>query len=177
MCSKDSWGLERRDSDREQEGLAQWPALSRIHAGSGSGMLGWGLVLSKKETGLCRFPSNHGRRQAVSQARPSRGKLKWPHAQMQKESRPASQLGMVGGMRGGPLPAGPQTKLYCKVSGPGDRDASGLTVLKHQDVTTENTSQGQTCIPNCLPAGFGHKQGHQRTISGLLCTPKLSSLK
>lgn len=79
-----------------------WPALSRIHAGSGSGMLGWGLVLSKEETGLCRFPSNHGRRQAVSQARLSRGKLKWPHAQMQKESRPASQLGMVGGMRGTP---------------------------------------------------------------------------
>jgi len=79
-----------------------WPALSRIHAGSGSGILGWGLVLSKEETGLCRFPSNHGRRQAVSQARLSRGKLKWPHAQMQKESRPASQLGMAGGMRGTP---------------------------------------------------------------------------
>lgn len=69
-------------------------------------MLGWGLVLSKEETGLGWFPSNHGRRQAVSQARLSREKLKWPHAQMQKESKPASQLGMAGGMQG-PLPAGP----------------------------------------------------------------------
>lgn len=43
-------------------------------AGSRPQEAGWGLVLSEERTGLCRFPSNLRRQQAVSEARPSREK-------------------------------------------------------------------------------------------------------
>lgn len=57
-------------------------------AGSRPQEVGWGLVLSEEKTGLCWFPSNPRRQQAVSEARPSREKLKQLHAQMQTEAVP-----------------------------------------------------------------------------------------
>lgn len=84
-----------------------WPALSRIRAGSGSGMLGWGLVLSKEETGLCWFPSNHGRRQAVSQAKAVQGKIKMATCTDAEGKQARLPAGHGGEACRGPLPAGP----------------------------------------------------------------------
>lgn len=66
--------------------------------------------------------------------------------------------------------------------GSGGSYGDDLLVLKHQDMATQDmatqvTSRGQKCPPNCLPEGFGHKQGHPNSMFGLLCEPNFLSLK
>lgn len=136
-----------------------WPALSRIRAGSGSGMLGWGLVLTEEKTGLCRFPSNHGRRQAVSQAKAVQGKIKMATRTDAEGKQARLPAGHGGRHAEGPCQLVPKlssTAKYLGLGG-GGSDKIGLTVRKPRNMTT---SQGQACTPDCLPSSFGHKQGH-----------------